>query len=98
MQYNSNDGLNLNDCLARDRTALANERTLLAYIRTFIGMVGAGVGMMIVVQLPFAQPTGIAFITAGCIILVAGVIRFFQTKRKIKMTIRAELLEDEDED
>lgn len=74
----------LRDKLATERTLLASRRTLLAYIRTAVSFFGCGIALVKIVE-------NIGFITIGWIFmisspafLVAGIINYSETQRRIK--------------
>tara|TARA_R110001592_G_scaffold93879_1_gene272329 strand:+ start:340 stop:636 length:297 start_codon:yes stop_codon:yes gene_type:complete len=72
--------------LAVIRTDLANERTLLAYLRTSLMMVGTG-GTLIKF---FGESrelliAGYGAIGIGAVVLLAGLVRFFQAMRRVRL-------------
>lgn len=78
------DQMILRDHLAYDRTVLANERTLLSYLRTSFALFAAG-GTLIKV---FSDEQGlvdfgIILLAVGLVVVVVGIIRFFQMKKRI---------------
>ncbi|WP_066646811.1 YidH family protein [Christensenella timonensis] len=82
------DNKSTTDQLAYERTMLANERTFLAYVRTFIGFVASGAGIIILLELPFAVPVGIAFIGAGIFFLTVGICRYRQNRKRIRQFLK----------
>lgn len=88
------DHMILRDHLAYDRTVLANERTLLSYLRTAIALSAAG-GTLVKI---FAHESamvklGIVLLSLGLIVVVVGMIRFIQMKKRIGVAYLA--LEEE---
>lgn len=73
----------LRDKLALTRTRLANERTFLAYIRTFIGAYASGVGLIKLTNQAFFIYTGYVLVILAPFILVFGIIRHIQVKRRL---------------
>lgn len=73
----------LRDQLAVERTRLANERTFLAYVRTALGLLGAGAVLLQLVPGLLATGGGTALMLAGLVVLVIGVARFRQVRRRL---------------
>ena len=83
-----NNTFSTTDQLAYERTLLANERTFLAYVRTFIGFVASGAGIIILLELPFAFPIGVAFIGAGIVFFIIGICRYRQNRKRIRQILK----------
>ncbi len=78
------DEMILRDHLAYDRTVLANERTLLSYLRTAIALfAGGGTLMKLLHDEPMMVKLGGLLLLLGGIAAAAGIIRFFQVKKRI---------------
>ncbi len=77
------DPLSLTDRLALQRTRLANERTFLTYVRTSLAMVGFG---LVLIQLHPVRTglLGYGAVTAACVVLLIGFVRFQQRKQEIE--------------
>lgn len=73
------------DHLAIDRTHLANERTLLAYVRTSLAVVVSGITGLNLLKETYMTIICWIGIFAGLMILVAGIIRFFRIRKKLKL-------------
>lgn len=84
----SREEMILRDHLAADRTVLANERTLLAYVRTALTLVVAGCTFVKFFDSPVFTVTGWIFIPAGLAVLVWGVVRYGQTRRRMRACFR----------
>ncbi|MFN3189657.1 MAG: YidH family protein [Aureliella sp.] len=81
--------LTLRDHLARDRTLLANERTLLAYMRTGFGFIAGGGTLVKFFPEDMAlRVIGFALVAAGVVTAVAGVVRFFQIRARMKLILK----------
>lgn len=72
------------DWLALERTKLANERTFLAYFRTAIVLLASGLGILKIELFSEIQFLGEILTVLSPIILGTGLVRLFQTKKKIR--------------
>jgi len=82
------------DYLAADRTTMANERTLLAYTRTFLTLTIAGASFLALTDHPVLVTIGWIFIPVAILIIVTGVIRFFQMRRAIARQMTSQIPRD----
>ncbi|MFD1143143.1 DUF202 domain-containing protein [Larkinella insperata] len=73
--------LTLTEILAADRTRLANERTLLAYVRTALALIISGTGFSQYLETPWLRTVFIVFIPTGVLILLLGLLRFWQRRK-----------------
>lgn len=73
----------LRDHLAFDRTILANERTFLAYSRTFVVFFASGISILELFEQAFSYLLGSCLLVFSIIIMVIGIIKFINTKRKM---------------
>lgn len=72
------------DWLAIERTKLANERTFLAYFRTFIVILGTGITLTKIELFEQLKPIGFIFSAASPIILIVGIWRLIQVRKRIR--------------
>lgn len=72
----------LRDYLAYDRTVMANDRSLLAFARTGLTSIVTGLAFLKFITADWAQSVGWALIAAGPVIIIAGVWRFVQFRRR----------------
>ena len=79
-----NKDIVLREYLAIERTRLANETTLLAYIRTGLYFLVAGSTLGYVIQSPFWNIVGTPLTVIGFIIMLLGLIRYFQLRKAIE--------------
>ena len=83
--------------LAFERTVLANERTYLAYIRSFIVTLSSGLAILKLEFLSNLKLLGIVLTVVGPILFIAGTIRFFYVKYKLRKIIPSRGLKREGE-
>ncbi len=96
-----NKDLILREKLAIERTNMAIDRTLLAFIRTSLYFFIAGITINNVVKISHGRWIEILFLIISAIILVIGVVTYFQQKRKLrqnKIHIGDFKLDGEDDD
>ena len=75
--------LTLRDRLAIDRTTLANERTLLGYTRTALALAVVGASTVKIFTTAALIVAGWSFLGAGLVVVLVGLRRFWQMKRRI---------------
>ena len=80
----TNKDLILREKLAMERTNMAIDRTLLAFIRTSLYFCLAGITINSVVKIHYGQWLEILFLIISAIILVVGIVTFFQQKKKLR--------------
>lgn len=80
----NNKKLITRDWLAIERTKLANERTFLAYFRTFIVFLGTGITIIKIELFEDLKLFGIILTCLSPILLVIGIVRLLNVKKKIK--------------
>ncbi|HHG83468.1 MAG TPA: DUF202 domain-containing protein, partial [Bacteroidetes bacterium] len=78
----------LRDVLAIDRTFLANRRTLLSFVRTGLYFIFTGLAIMNLEMLHAITSYSIFFFIVGPLILLIGVITYFQVNRRINRSYR----------
>jgi putative membrane protein len=91
----------LQETLAIDRTRMANDRTLLSFIRTSLYFTVAGLSINSFIDVPSGALIGTVFLVLAFIILVAGVMKYFQQRKKLHHTqryLRMHHLEWDDDD
>ena len=76
--------LTLRDQLAFERTVLANERTLLSYVRTTIGMTAVGGSILKFFAGLTATVIGSGLIALGILIMLMGLVRYWDANKLIK--------------
>jgi len=81
--YENKEEIILRDHLAMERTKLANERTLLSYIRTSLYLVLGGIAFLGMKDLSEMKSMGYGALIASAIILIIGVMRFYQLKNHL---------------
>ena len=83
----NNKGINkdliLREKLAIERTVMANDRTLLSFVRTALYFSIAGISINEVLQLQYGLALEIFFWVMAVLVIVAGIIRYLQQKRRI---------------
>jgi putative membrane protein len=82
-QNRTNKDLILRERLAIDRTDMANDRTLLSFIRTALYFSIAGMTVNSLLQVNYGKWVEIVFWILSVLILVTGLIKFRQQKKKI---------------
>lgn len=70
--------------LAAARTILANERTLLSYFRTSLACLIGGAGLIKFFEHPLYVLTGSVLIAVSALCLLAGIRRFWTTRKLIQ--------------
>jgi len=81
--YQNNEEIILRDHLALERTKLANERTLLSYIRTSLYLVLGGIAFLGMRDLEEIKNLGYFSLLLSSVVLVIGIIRFYQLKKHL---------------
>jgi len=81
--FKNNEKIILRDFLALERTTLANERTLFSYLRTSLYMIIAGFAFLKLESLSNVNWIAYLSFIASSIILIMGLINFFQMKNKL---------------
>jgi len=76
--------LSLRDQLAIDRTKLANMRTLLAFFRTSLYLLVSALAVMKVDFLANLREYAWVFVGLAVLVLILGLIKFFQVKNRVK--------------
>ncbi len=79
-----NKDLILREKSAIERTNMAIDRTLLAFIRTSLYFFIAGISINSVVKINYGRWLEISFLIISAIILMIGIVTFFQQKRKLR--------------
>ncbi len=79
-----NKDLILREKLAIERTNMAIDRTLLAFIRTSLYFSIAGITITSVVKISYGRWLKISFLIISAIILIVGIVTFFQQKTKLR--------------
>jgi putative membrane protein len=79
-----NKDLILRENLAMERTDMAIDRTLLAFVRTSLYFAVAGMTINNLLKLSYGQYFEIGSWIIAVIILLIGILRFFQQKRNLK--------------
>ena len=82
--YQKKEEIILRDHLSMERTKLANERTLLSYVRTSLYLILGGIAFLGMDDLAKIKILGYFFISIAIVILLAGILRFYQLKRHLK--------------
>ena len=82
--YQNKEEIILRDYLALQRTKLANERTFLSYIRTSLYLLLGGIAFLGMKDLEEMKNLGHFSLFLSMIILVIGIIRFYQLKNQLK--------------
>ena len=83
-EYENKEQIILRDHLAMERTKLANERTLLSYIRTSLYLVLGGIAFLGMKNLEELRNLGYFSLVLSVILLIIGLVRFYQLKRHLK--------------
>jgi putative membrane protein len=83
-EYENKEQIILRDHLAMERTKLANERTLLSYIRTSLYLVLGGIAFLGMKNLEELRNLGYFSLVLSAILLIVGLVRFYQLKRHLK--------------
>ena len=79
-----NEGSDVRDQLALERTRLANERTFLAYIRTGLSLLAASaVLFQFFSTLNAYLAVAWLLVAAGGVVLAVGVWRFYTVRRRL---------------
>ena len=82
-EYQNKEDIILRDHLAIERTKLANERTLLSYIRTTLYLILAGIAFLGMKDLEEIKGLGYFSLFLSIIILIVGILRFYQLKKQM---------------
>ena len=83
-QYENKEQIILRDHLAMERTKLANERTLLSYLRTSLYLVLGGIAFLGMKNLEELRNLGYFSLVLSVVLLIIGLVRFYQLKRHLK--------------
>ena len=75
--------LTLNEALTVEMTNLANERSLLAYMRTFVVFLSSGIAILKIELFKDLILVAYVLLSLSPILLIIGIIRFFQVKKTI---------------
>ncbi len=75
--------LTLNEALTVEMTNLANERSLLAYMRTFVVFLSSGIAILKIELFKDLIILAYVLLSVSPILLLIGIIRFFQVKKTI---------------
>jgi len=78
----------IRDQLAAERTHLANERTFLAYVRTGLALCAGGVTFLQFYRSSGTLPIGYLLLVLGSGGVVAGAVRFFRARARIRRAAR----------
>lgn len=89
--------LTIRDKLAFERTVLANERTLLSYVRTMIGMTAVGGSILKFFAGIGAAVLGSGLIALGILIMLMGLVRYWDANELIKKIEYKEKVQLDDE-
>ena len=79
-----NKDLILREKLAIERTAMAIERTFLSFVRTALYFIIAGMSINSLLKVDYGRWAEILFIATGFIILIIGIIKSYQHKKRLK--------------
>jgi putative membrane protein len=79
-----NKDLILREKLALERTEMAIDRTFLSFIRTSLYFIIAGMTVNSLLKVSYGLWAEIIFWVIGTIILVTGILKFSQQKKKLK--------------
>ena len=79
-----NKDLILREKLAIERTEMAIDRTLLSFIRTSLYFVIAGMTVNSLLKVSYGWWVEILFWVLGIAVLITGIIRYRQQKKKLK--------------
>ena len=79
-----NKDLILREKLAIERTDMAIDRTLLSFIRTSLYFVIAGMTVNSLLKVSYGWWVEILFWVLGIAVLITGIIRYRQQKKKLK--------------
>jgi len=79
-----NRDLILREQLAIERTDMAIDRTFLSFIRTALYFVIAGMTVNSLLKVSYGWWAEILFWILGAVILLTGLLKFFQQKKKLK--------------
>ena len=83
--YQKKEEIILRDHLSMERTKLANERTLLSYIRTSLYLILGGIAFIGMKDLAEIKNLGYFSLVLSVIVLVIGIVRFYQLKKHLKI-------------
>lgn len=83
MRKKENTTLTLNEALTVEMTNLANERSFLAYMRTVVVFLSSGIAILKIELFKDLVLIAYLLLLASPIVLVIGVVRFFQVKKTI---------------
>jgi putative membrane protein len=86
--YETREAIILRDHLAMERTRLANERTLLAYVRTALYLLLGGLALLGLQDFENLRYLGHLALVLSGILLMIGLMRFWQLKRHLKRFYR----------
>jgi putative membrane protein len=96
--YENKEEIILRDHLAMERTKLAKERTLLSYVRTSLYLVLGGIAFLGMENFKEIKYIGYFALVLSAIILLIGIVRFFQLKRHMKKIYEPFYAEEEEEE
>lgn len=83
--YQKKEDIILRDHLSMERTKLANERTLLSYIRTSLYLILGGIAFIGMKDLAEIKNLGYFSLVLSVIVLIIGIVRFYQLKKHLKI-------------
>ena len=86
--FTNDEKIILRDFLALQRTKLANERTLLSYTKFSLYLAGGGVALIKIDYLHPLRFIGYIALALSVLVLLVGMIRFFQLRRQLKQFYR----------
>ena len=81
--FDNKEEIILRDYLALLRTKLANERTLLSYLRTSLYLLLGGIAFLQLQGFDNIKWIGYLSLTLSIIILVIGIFRFYNLKKRL---------------
>lgn len=87
--FENKETIILRDHLSIERTKLANERTLLSYIRTTLYLILGGIAFLGMKDLQEIKGLGYFSLSLSVIVLIVGIVRFYQLKRHIHRLYRS---------
>lgn len=97
-EYKVKEKIILRDHLALQRTKLANERTLLMFVKSSIYLIIAGVAFINMKDFDNMPYLGIACLSTSGIILIIGIIRYYQLRKYLDRIYKSPELFDTESD
>lgn len=88
IEKNLNKDLILREKLALQRTSLSNQATFLAYIRTSLYFIVAALSIQNLLRVENGWYIEMGFFIASAIIILVGVISFFNQRKRIEESKR----------